>query len=97
MNQGNHEQSTAWRQCKALLGIEERAKSYAMLYNHYVRVDRWDKACYMKQVIKSLAYAVPFVEEALQLNVIFDNDGEFIKEINISCDDDVVGLPWIVY
>ena len=97
MNQGNHEQSTAWRQCKALLGIEESAKSYAMLYNHYVRVDRWDKACYMKQVIKSLAYAVPFVEEALQLNVIFDSDGEIIKEINISCGDDVMGLSLKVY
>ena len=96
MNQGNHEQSTAWRQSKALLGIGECVKNYANLYNHYIRVDRWDKARLMKHMIDNLGYAIPFIAESLRLNVILDSDGELIKEINISCDGDVVGLPWML-
>ena len=96
MNQGNHEQSTAWRQSRALLGIGESVKNYANLYNHYIRVDRWDKACLMRHMIDNLGCAIPFIEESLRLNVILDSDGEMIKEINISCDGDVVGLPWVL-
>ena len=94
MNQGNHEQSTAWRQCNALLGIRESVKNYAKLYNHYVRVDRWDKACLMRHMIDNLGCAIPFIEESLGLQVILDSDGEMIKEIAITCNGDVIGLPW---
>ena len=88
------EQNTAYRQSKALLGIRESVKKYANLYNHYIRVDRWDKACPMRHMIDNLGCAIPFIDESLRLNVILDSDGEFIKEINISCDGDVVGMPW---
>lgn len=96
MNQGNHEQSTAWRQSKALLGIRESVKNYANLYNHYIRVDRWDKAIPMRHMIDNLGYAIPFIDESLKINVILDSDGEMIKEINITCNGDVIGLPWIL-
>ena len=94
MNQGNHEQSTAWRQSRALLGIGESVKNYANLYNHYIRVDRWDKACLMRHMIDNLGCAIPFIEESLGLKVILDSDGEMIKEIDITCNGDVIGLPW---
>ena len=90
------EQSTAWKQSKALLGIGESVKNYANLHNHYIRVDRWDKACLMRHMIDNLGFAIPFIESSLRLNVILDSDGEMIKEINISCDGDVVGLPWVL-
>ena len=96
MNQGNHEQSTAWRQTKALLGIRESVQNYASLYNHYIRVDRWDKACHMMHMIDNLGCAIPFIEESLRLNVMLDSDGEMIKEIDITCNGDVIGLPWIL-
>lgn len=94
MNQGNHEQNTAWRQSKALFGIGVSVKRYASLYNHYIRVDKWGKACLMRDMIDNLACAIPFIEESLRLNVILDSDGKFIKEINITCNGDVIGLPW---
>ena len=94
MNQGNQEQNTAYRQSKALLGIRESVKNYANLYNHYIRVDRWDKACPMMHMIDNLGYAIPFIDESLRLNVILDSDGEMIKEIDITCNGDVIGLPW---
>lgn len=96
MNQGNHEQSTALRQSKALLGIRESVKNYANLYNHYIRVDRWDKAIPMSHMIYNLGCAIPFIDESLRLNVIYDSEVEMIKEINISCDGDVVGSPWVL-
>ena len=96
MNQGNREQSTAWRQTRALLGIRESVQNCADLYNHYIRVDRWDKAYPMLHMIYNLGYAIPFIEESLKLNVIFDSDVEMITEINISCGGDVVGLPWFL-
>ena len=96
MNQGNHEQSTAWRQSKALLGIRESVQNCANLYNHYIRVDRWDKACLMMHMIDNLGCAIPFIEESLKINVIFDSDVEMITEINITCNGDVVGLPWFL-
>ena len=92
----NHEQSTAMRQSRALLGIGESVKNYAIHHNYYIRVDRWDKACLMRHMIDNLGCAIPFIEESLRLNVILDSDGEMIKEINISCDGDVVGLPWVL-
>ena len=95
MNQGNREQSTAWRQSKALLGIRESVKRYASLYNHYIRVDRWDKACHMMDMIDNLEYAIPFIEESLKLDVWLDSD-KVIKEIDITCNGDVVGLPWVL-
>lgn len=94
MNQGKHEQSTALRQSKALLGIGESVKHYGNLYNHYIRVDRRDKACLMKHMIDNLGCAIPFIEESLRLNVILDSDGKIIKEIDITCNGDVIGLPW---
>ena len=96
MNHEIHEHSTAWRQCKALLGIRESVKNYANLYNHYIRVDRWDKAYPMLHMIYNLGYAIPFIEESLKINVIFDSDVEMITEINITCNGDVVGLPWFL-
>ena len=96
MNQGNHEQSTAWRQSKALFGIGDSIKNYANLYNHYIRVDKWGKACLMMDMIDNLGCAIPFIEESLRLNVILDSDGEMIKEIDITCNGDVVGLPWVL-
>lgn len=96
MNQGNHEQSTAWRQSKALLGIRESVQNCAKLYNHYIRVDRWDKACLMMHIIDNLGYAIPFIAESLCLDVTFASDGEMIKEIVITCNGDVVGLPWVL-
>ena len=94
MNQGNHEQSTAWRQSKALLGIGESVKNYANLYNHYIRVDRWDKALPMMHMIDNLGYAISFIDESLRLNVIFDSEVEMINEIDITCNGEVIGLPW---
>ena len=88
------EQNTAYRQSKALLGIRESVKNYAKLYNHYIKVDRWDIACPMRYMIDNLGYAIPFIDESLRLKVILDSDGDFIKEINVSCDGNVVGLPW---
>ena len=96
MNQGNHEQSTAWRQTKALLGIRESVQNCADLYNHYIRVDRWDKACLMMHMIDNLGYAIPFIAESLRLNVSLDSDEEMIKEIVITCNGDVIGLPWMI-
>ena len=96
MNQGNHEQSTAWRQSRALLGIGESVKRYASLYNHYIRVDMWDKACLMRHMIDNLGCAIPFIEESLGLQVILDSDGEMIKEVDITCNGDVIGLPWVL-
>ena len=95
MNQGNREQSTAWRQSKALFGIGESVKNYANLYNHYIRVDRWDKACHMMHMIDNLEYAIPFIAESLRLDVWLDSDNE-IKEIDITCNGDVIGLPWVL-
>lgn len=83
-----------WKQSKALVGIGESAKNYALLYNHYVRVDRWDKACEMRNMVEFLAYAIPFIDKDLQLNIMLDTDGELIKEITITCDGEVFGLPW---
>ena len=94
MNQGNHEQSTAWRQSRALLGIGESVKRYANLYNHYIRVDRRDKACLAKHMIDNLVCAISFIEESLGIKVILDSDGKIIKEISISCNGEVIGLPW---
>ena len=94
MNQGNHEQSTAWRQSKALLGIGESVKNFANLHNHYIRVDRRDKVCLMRHMIDNLGCAIPFIEASLRLNVILDSDEEMIKEIDITCNGDVIGLPW---
>ena len=94
MNQGNHEQSTSYRQSRALLGIRESVKRYASLYNHYIRVDRWDKACLVRHMIDNLGCAIPFIEESLRLNVMLDSDGEFIKEINITCNGGIIGSPW---
>ena len=94
MNQGNREQSTAWRQSKALFGIGDSVKNYANLYNHYIRVDKYGKACLMMDMIDNLGYAIPFIEESLRLKVILDGDGEMIKEIAITCNGDVIGLPW---
>ena len=94
MNQGNLEQNTAYRQSRALLGIRESVRDYVRLYNHYISVDGWAEACSVKHMIDNLGYAIPFIDESLRMNVILDSDGEFIKEINISCGDDVVGLPW---
>ena len=94
MNQGNHEQSTAVRQSRALLGIGESIKHYANLFNHYIRVDRWDKACLIMHMIDNLGCAIPFIEESLMLDVILDSDGEMIKEIDITCNGEVIGLPW---
>ena len=96
MNQGNREQSTAWRQSKALLGIRESVKRYASLYNHYIRVDRWDKANLMMHIIDNLGYAITFIAGSLCLDVTFDSDGERIKEIVITCNGNVVGLPWVI-
>ena len=94
MNQGNYEQGTAWRQSRALLGIGESMKKYANLHNHYIRVDSWDKACLMRHMIDNLGCAIPFIEESLGFKVILDSDGEMIKEIDITCNGDVIGLPW---
>ena len=96
MNQGNHEQSTALRQTRALLGIRESVQNCAKLYNHYIRVDRWDKACLMMRIIDNLGYAIPFIAESLRLDVTFDSDGEMIKEIVITCNGNVIGLPWVL-
>ena len=96
MNQGNHEQSTAWRQSKALFGIGESVKNYANHYNHYIRVDKWGKACLMRDMIDNLGCAIPFIEESLRLSVTLDSDGEMIKEIAITCNGDVGGLPWVL-
>ena len=96
MNQGNREQSTAWRQSRALLGIGESVRHYANLYNYYIRVDRWDNACLVKHMIDNLGCAIPFIEESLGLKVILDSDGEMIKEIGITCNGDVIGLPWVL-
>ena len=94
MNQKSYEDTTAWRQSRALLGIGESVKNYANLYNHYIRVDRWDKACLMQHMIDNLGCAIPFIEESLELEVILDSDGEMIKEIDIICNGEVIGLPW---
>ena len=95
-NTMNHEQNTAWRQSKALLGIGESVKRYASLYNHYIRVDKWGKACLMMDMIDNLAHAIPFIEESFRLSIRLDSDGEMIKEIVIVCNGDVVGLPWVL-
>lgn len=94
MNQKNHGQSTAMRQSRALLGIGESVKHYANLYNHYIRVDKWDKAYTIMHMIDNLGCAIPFIEESLMLDVILDSDGEMIKEIDITCNGEVIGLPW---
>ena len=96
MNQGNREQSTAWRQTKALLGIRESVQNCADLHNHYIRVDKYGKACLMMDMIDNLGCAIPFIEESLRLSVTLDSDGEMIKEIAITCNGDVVGLPWVL-
>ena len=90
------QQSTAMRQSRALLGIGESVKNYANLHNHYIRVDRWDKACLMMHMIDNLAYAIPFIAESLRLSISLDSDGEMIKEIVIVCNGDVIGLPWMI-
>ena len=94
MNQKNHEQSTALRQSRALLGIGESVKHFANLYNHYIRVDNWGKACIMKGIINNIGCAMPFIEESLRLNLTLDSDGEMIKKIYITCNGDIIGLPW---
>ena len=98
MNQGNHEQSIAWRQSKALLGIRESVQNYAFLYNYYIKIDRWDKADTMMHIIDNLGYVIPFIAKSLKLDVSLDIDGngKSIKEIVITCNGDVIGLPWVL-
>ena len=96
MNQGNHEQSTAWRQTRALLGIRESVQNYDNLCNYYMRIDMWDKADHMRHKIDNLGYAIPFIAESLRLSISFESDGEMIKEIVIVCNGNVIGLPWIL-
>ena len=62
------EKSTAMRQSRALLGIGESVKHYANLYNHYIRVDMWDKACHIMHMIDNLGCALPFIDESLMLD-----------------------------
>lgn len=85
-----------WRQSNALIGIGDSAKNYALLHNLYVRNDRWDKAVEMKNMIEFLNCAVSYVGKGFMLETIMDCDGEIIKEIHITCDNEIIGLPWKV-